>query len=266
MVQARERGYTVRELVVATAMLLIVAALTMPSFARARSAARTSACLSNAKQIALAVLCYTQDYDEALPYAYHQASCCGPTWRVDMLPYLSGREVWRCPNDQRSDLGFADGASVWPGPDCHAWSSYVANTVHSQPGGPVPFFGTEQSGLQGDPPLTGGDYPRARRRAWESEAPALWAAEWLMFAESTREPFMFGYRSRSAMTNEHVFDHAADPGSRRHRGGSVYAWADGHAAWRSPARCGNRPGIGDCPWSAVLTDRRQGDSLPQGAG
>lgn len=251
MVQVRERGYTVRELVIATAMLLIVAGLTMPSFARARSTARTSACLSNAKQLALAVRMYVQDYDEVLPYAYHQASCCGPTWRVDLLPYLRNRAVFRCPNDQRGDVCFADLTPERPDVDGHAWSSYVANTVHSQPGGPVPYFGTDPLGIQGDRSLTGSEYLDAPQWAWSAPSPPGWAGAWLVLAESDREQVMFAHRSRSAMSNAHAFDHASDAGSRRHRGGSVYAWADGHVAWSRPVACQADLSARRCPWGVV---------------
>ncbi|MBM3190343.1 MAG: DUF1559 domain-containing protein, partial [Chloroflexi bacterium] len=44
-------------------IIAILAAILFPVFARAREKARQASCLSNAKQIGLAFMQYTQDYD-----------------------------------------------------------------------------------------------------------------------------------------------------------------------------------------------------------
>jgi len=63
----KNRGFTLIELLVVIAIIAILAAILFPVFARAREAARKTSCLSNAKQLALAVLMYANDYDETLP-------------------------------------------------------------------------------------------------------------------------------------------------------------------------------------------------------
>src|ERR671938_665535 len=63
----RSRGFTLIELLVVIAIIAILAAILFPVFAQARSKARQTAGLSNAKQLALAVLMYSQDYDETFP-------------------------------------------------------------------------------------------------------------------------------------------------------------------------------------------------------
>jgi len=56
------------EVLVAVAIMSLLAAILFPIFAQAREKARQTTCLSNQKQIGLAILMYAQDYDEMLPH------------------------------------------------------------------------------------------------------------------------------------------------------------------------------------------------------
>ncbi|MFH1910322.1 MAG: prepilin-type N-terminal cleavage/methylation domain-containing protein, partial [bacterium] len=67
MPAVRKRGFTLIELLVVIAIIAILAAILFPVFAKAREKARQTSCLSNLKQIDLAVLQYAQDYDEMMP-------------------------------------------------------------------------------------------------------------------------------------------------------------------------------------------------------
>ena len=49
------------------AIISILASMLMPVFARARAKGRQTACLSNVKQILLAIKMYSQDYDGLYP-------------------------------------------------------------------------------------------------------------------------------------------------------------------------------------------------------
>lgn len=64
---ARRHAFTLIELLVVIAIIAILAAILFPVFARAREAARKTSCLSNTKQLGLAVMQYVQDYDEMFP-------------------------------------------------------------------------------------------------------------------------------------------------------------------------------------------------------
>src|SRR5687768_17105181 len=64
IIMHHRRGFTLIELLVVIAIIAILAAILFPVFAQARDKARSATCLSNNKQIGVAVAMYTADYDE----------------------------------------------------------------------------------------------------------------------------------------------------------------------------------------------------------
>jgi prepilin-type N-terminal cleavage/methylation domain-containing protein/prepilin-type processing-associated H-X9-DG protein len=97
-------GFTLIELLVVIAIIAILAAILFPVFARAREKARQSSCLSNLKQIALAVLMYAEDYDECLPYYQHPF---GIAWYDDLQPYTKNSQLRVCPSKTQWNPGHA---------------------------------------------------------------------------------------------------------------------------------------------------------------
>ncbi|CCW36378.1 prepilin-type N-terminal cleavage/methylation domain-containing protein [Chthonomonas calidirosea] len=63
----KKQAFTLIELLVVIAIIAILAAILFPVFAQARAKARQIACISNEKQIGLAMMMYFQDYDERAP-------------------------------------------------------------------------------------------------------------------------------------------------------------------------------------------------------
>jgi prepilin-type N-terminal cleavage/methylation domain-containing protein len=134
----RRKGFTLVELLVVIAIIVILAAILYPVFAATKRAAYNATCLSNLKQIGLAVQMYTQDFDETFP-----AACCQtdralgkaqpnpavPTpylWEV-VTPYIKNPGLWRCPGD----VGFSilRGRYKWvPTAYSQTGSSYNYNT------------------------------------------------------------------------------------------------------------------------------------------
>lgn len=95
-------AFTLIELLVVIAILSILAAILFPVFARARENARRTSCLSNLKQIGLAFMQYTQDYDERYPLSSYQASASEKniSWTMTAQPYMKSIQLFRCPSDE----------------------------------------------------------------------------------------------------------------------------------------------------------------------
>src|ERR1700758_134840 len=101
-------GFTLIELLVVIAIIAILASILFPVFARARSQARKTTCLSNMKQIGLGLMMYVQDYDQHYPPAqWHNelGGDCSITFfgygRIGglLFPYTKNRNIFLCPED-----------------------------------------------------------------------------------------------------------------------------------------------------------------------
>ena len=94
----RKRGFTLIELLVVIAIIAILAAILFPVFQKVHENARRTACLSNLKQIGLAVTQYYQDADEKGPSGWDPyGRCSGWAWQV--YPYIKSTGAFRCPDD-----------------------------------------------------------------------------------------------------------------------------------------------------------------------
>lgn len=117
----RGNGFTLIELLVVIAIIALLAALLFPVFARAKAAAKQSACLSNLKQIGGALGMYMADYDDVFPHALDASDkVCPQIWSVHpefqaripsmpmlhevLQPYVKSRDVFRCPSDVGIDV------------------------------------------------------------------------------------------------------------------------------------------------------------------
>jgi prepilin-type N-terminal cleavage/methylation domain-containing protein len=108
----RKRGFTLIELLVVIAIIAILAAILFPVFAQAREQARKSSCLSNTKQMGIALAMYRQDWDGGGPFGGWPVSNTGvvnvhaPTskyhedWQFTLQPYAKNANIFRCPSDK----------------------------------------------------------------------------------------------------------------------------------------------------------------------
>jgi prepilin-type N-terminal cleavage/methylation domain-containing protein/prepilin-type processing-associated H-X9-DG protein len=115
----RKLGFTLIELLVVIAIIAILAAILFPVFARARENARRASCSSNLKQLGLAMMQYSQDYDEKLPSLngplyvdttmgdFNKRST-GETqhgWATRIYPYVKNSQVYVCPSNDFRNCG-----------------------------------------------------------------------------------------------------------------------------------------------------------------
>jgi len=109
------RAFTLIELLVVIAIIAILAAILFPVFAKARAKARQSSCMSNIKQLTLAALQYTQDYDQlwmltdvvpGMPQGGQGTNVCW--WRFYPYPYVKNWQLFVCPDGIRNAANAAD--------------------------------------------------------------------------------------------------------------------------------------------------------------
>lgn len=100
-------AFTLIELLVVIATIAILAAILFPVFARARENARRASCQSNLKQIGLAAIQYTQDYDET----YVSNEIDGNYWKFTLQPYTKSWQIYVCPSTKQavSDIDLTTG-------------------------------------------------------------------------------------------------------------------------------------------------------------
>lgn len=206
----RRTGFTLIELLVVIAIIAILAAILFPVFAKAREKALATACLSNTKQIALALNMYCQDYDQMLPFEYSDNYT--QDWPVFLQSYVKNMGIFACPS--------------WPCTPCYLSPhsgrvvGYGATYPHFlfRPGYPK-NTGELAAGTPWIKALPEFNYPAEQmyacdtRTAWhvEGDDPSIYC------------PFCFHGRYGGVYDDGQVAD--------RHNGGLNVVFMDGHSKW-----------------------------------
>jgi prepilin-type N-terminal cleavage/methylation domain-containing protein/prepilin-type processing-associated H-X9-DG protein len=236
----RHRGFTLIELLVVIAIIAILAAILFPVFAQAREKARSTACLSNMKQIGNALMMYAQDYDEKTTWFFNAGSADAAKdplagyWYQLLLPYTKNVQVFICPSV--GTRGPATDFPSWPycTPDQKPYPNlrrcgYGFNFGHVNYGGGDPYFRpsgeTKSLAAIGEPART---LYIADSTLASKNPNAGWQDIWC--------PILPHKKRLAANLDLYAKDKANGPPpntniARRHSGGANAVFMDGHAKW-----------------------------------
>jgi prepilin-type N-terminal cleavage/methylation domain-containing protein len=126
-------AFTLIELLVVIAIIAILAAILFPVFAQAKKSAKRVGCISNGRQIGMAVKMYVTDADDQMPifYAYNSVPPGGQPGHkgveVELLPYTKNKDIFRCPFDAGGPYTSVD----VPGAETY-WKAYGSSYRFTQ--------------------------------------------------------------------------------------------------------------------------------------
>jgi prepilin-type N-terminal cleavage/methylation domain-containing protein/prepilin-type processing-associated H-X9-DG protein len=249
-----KRGFTLIELLVVIAIIAILAAILFPVFAKAREKARQTGCLSNMKQIGLALISYTSDYDECFPFSYTYLNGTGGSggynhWSGAIGPYCKSYQLFVCNSDKNKGLAPTNTFDI-QAPKI----SYISNeTIMGRPR--AHFQAVSQAAIEAPADLITiaeiTDYPYAiggssgpSGVAYKSHRPAnVFTASCTNsdaapagppFTQADMGECQAAFTTAAGLTTMLAEGptHAIYLSSDRHNGGANYCYADGHAKWQ----------------------------------
>ncbi|NIM06115.1 MAG: DUF1559 domain-containing protein [Armatimonadetes bacterium] len=251
---SRRKGFTLTELLVIIAIMVILAAVLFPVFSRARAKARQTTCLNNLKQLALGVMMYASSWDGGAPSVEHPwAAFSGGAWprneyvlwSVLIDPYVRDRSSYACPS--RPDWCLAGAWNLVepcaygvPVPSDWAGVSmgYAMNPL-IQLSVPIPYETPDTSSSWFDwESVAAGTMHPSTGYGGQNFARLERPAEVMMLSDANNIADNCGNKlnyagicgsDRTPCIDDDPSNFTA--GDARHRGGNNIAFCDGHAEW-----------------------------------
>jgi prepilin-type N-terminal cleavage/methylation domain-containing protein len=213
----RNNGFTLIELLVVIAIIAILAAILFPVFSQAREKARAISCLSNTRQLGLAITMYADDHDEAYPCTCMTMMGMAPTdpqdWMTTVMPYIKNVGVFRCPSDTSMLWSNSSNMMMTPRVSSYGFNGYF---MPVEP----PYFGPAMAQI-------------------DKPAECVLVAE---LADSVTQdyfqPMYWGNPPKVTDSGNQMMEWdmvAMQPlttAIRRHQQGSNYVFAEGHSKWQ----------------------------------
>ena len=225
------RGFTLIELLVVIAIISILAGLALPVFSQAREAARKTSCLSNQRQIAMGIMLYAQDNDEAIvPWLKARSYSGQPRkdrlWTGTLQPYVKNgggfptSGIFSCPSFSVDRLRAAANA-----PGCDSLDPALDNPpfeYYSHYGIATPQLARGGTGTAQDPFFFNAGSGTNSGKFVDVRLPAiLRPSETAIVSDGVTMSF-----AGSPMVSAY-----GCVGAQSHQGGGNYIFLDGHAKW-----------------------------------
>jgi prepilin-type N-terminal cleavage/methylation domain-containing protein len=221
--RTRTIGFTLIELLVVIAIIAILAAILFPVFAQAREKARQTTCTANVKNLGLAVMMYTQDYDETYPPLWYQVG--DGHWPNVVRPYIGQGGT------DATGKKWTKGIMLCPSATYRDWSYAMSQE-----------FSVYEPKLNGYRGLSMASISSPARVLMIAEAPQVkdYSGQASIQIETGAACWggklgngvdVKGYEDRDGIAIGPWVCSKALP-RYRHNDGALIAWGDGHASWR----------------------------------